>query len=180
MKTLFRPSGRGWGWMVLRGLVLVMFGLLAAFSPVGTALSLAWVLGLYACIDGVLLLLASIAHGVTRRPLLWAGVLGLVLGLFSLLWPQLAVLVVLSVVGAWALVAGLLQCLAAWRLPPATPGRGWLTVAGLLSVLFGLLLLAHPVGAVAVLMTVFAAWAMVSGVLTLLHGWQLRHQGPAF
>lgn len=180
MKTLFRPSGRGWGWMVLRGLVLVLLGLLAAFSPFSTALSLAWVLGLYACIDGVLLLLASTAHGINRKPLLWAGGLGLVLGLVSLIWPQITILLVLTVIGAWVLLAGTLQCVAAWQLPPATPGRGWLTVSGLLSILFGVLLLVHPAGALAALMTVFGVWAVVSGAFILVHGWHLRRQGPAF
>ncbi|MHC1480205.1 HdeD family acid-resistance protein [Frateuria aurantia] len=180
MKTLFRPSGRGWGWMVLRGLVLVLFGWLAAFSPFSTALGLAWVLGLYACIDGVLLLMASTAHGATRRPLLWAGVFGLLLGLVSLIWPQITVVLVLSVIGVWVLLAGILQCVAAWQLPPATPGRAWLGLGGLLSLLFGLLLLARPAGALATLMTIFGIWAVIVGVLTLLHGWQLRRQGPAF
>ncbi len=180
MKTLFRPSGRGWGWMVLRGLILVLFGLLAAFSPFSTALGMAWVLGLYACVDGVLLLLASVAHGVNRRPLLWAGALGLLLGLVSLVWPQITIALVLSVVGAWVLLAGILQCVAAWQLPPATPGRGWLVLGGVLSMVFGALLLLHPAGALAALMTVFGVWAVVSGVTILGHGWQLRHQGPAF
>jgi len=54
--------GRHWGWVALRGVVAILFGLMALFMPAITlsALVLVWVIGIYAVFFGILLLVFSL------------------------------------------------------------------------------------------------------------------------
>jgi uncharacterized membrane protein HdeD (DUF308 family) len=147
--------------IVVRAVLAVAFGLVALFWPGLTVLALAIAFGIYAILEGV----ASVIDAVRNRDRSrwWLGLLGglasVVAGVLALIWPGITALVLAILVGIWAVVAGAAQIATAFRLREAG-GRIWLlALAGVLSVIAGIVILVWPAaGAIglAVLLGVFA------------------------
>jgi uncharacterized membrane protein HdeD (DUF308 family) len=177
-----RAMGRNYAaWLVIRGVVAVVFGILAVVWPRLTVLALALLFGAYALVDGVGMLIESFRlHGATgrRTAYLVAGLVGAAVGILTLVWPGITALVLVVMIGVWAIVTGALDI---WA---ATQRRvDWmLALVGVLSLVAGVLLLIRPgVGAIAIAQ-VIGLYALVSGVLILLDVWRARRspgQRPA-
>ena len=171
--------GRNWGWIVVRGVAAVIFGVLALLLPGITLAALVLVWGAYALADGILALIAAFRIRDRGRPfwaLLIVGILGIAAGVLTFIWPGMTALLLLAFIGAWSLVMGVFQIIAAIRLRKAIEHEWLLGLSGLLSVIFGLLMLISPgAGALAVLW-VIGAYAIVFGVLLIALGLKLRSQ----
>jgi uncharacterized membrane protein HdeD (DUF308 family) len=177
--TMLELLRRNWGWVVLRGVAAVLFGLLAFAWPGLTLaiLVLAW--GAYAIADGVLALIAACRVRDRGRPfwaLLIVGLLGIAAGVVTFLWPGMTALLLLLFIASWAVVMGIFQIIAAIRLRKVIQNEWLLGLSGGLSVLFGLLMFLQPgAGALAVIWLV-AAYAVVFGVLLIWLGFRLKQQ----
>jgi uncharacterized membrane protein HdeD (DUF308 family) len=69
-----------------------------------------------------------------------------------LVWPGISAVVLLYVIAAWAFVAGIAQLVFAFTAPIRTGNRVLLALGGVLSIIFGIFLMARPAeGALAVL-----------------------------
>lgn len=125
-------EGRRWGWLVFEGLVGIGAGLIALFWPELTAMALLTVIAVWAIVTGVSEIFAAIRlrrHIRGEWMLATGGVLSIILGVVLLFFPTIGTLVVLSMIGAYAIVFGLLLVflgvrLRAWRgtSEPAAPG----------------------------------------------------------
>jgi uncharacterized membrane protein HdeD (DUF308 family) len=175
-------AARHWWAFALRGVVAILFGVLAFAWPGVTLTVLVLFWGAFALVDGVLALVAAFRTDHDHRwGLLLEGVVGIGAGIVTFVWPGLTALVLLYIIAVWALLTGVLELVAAVRLRKVIQNEWWLALSGIASVLFGLVLLAAPgAGAVAVVWLI-AAYAIVFGVLNLalalrLHGMgQRRH-----
>jgi uncharacterized membrane protein HdeD (DUF308 family) len=175
-------AARHWWAFALRGVVAILFGVLAFAWPGVTLTVLVLFWGAFALIDGVLALVGAFRTDHDHRwGLLLEGVVGIGAGVVTFVWPGLTALVLLYIIAVWALLTGVLELVAAVRLRKVIENEWWLALSGIVSVLFGLVLLAAPgAGAVAVVWLI-AAYAIVFGVLNLalalrLHGMgQRRH-----
>jgi uncharacterized membrane protein HdeD (DUF308 family) len=165
---------------MLRGVIAVLFGIVALAAPGAVLLSLAFLFGIYLMIDGIIGLVGSIravaAHGHWGL-LLAEAVLNMLMGLVALFMPGAAVLVFVLLMAAWALISGGLMLAAAMKLH-ASHGRWWLGLGGVVSVVWGVLLVAAPLVGAVVLTWWLGAYAIVFGIALLTCGWRLhgRHQ----
>jgi uncharacterized membrane protein HdeD (DUF308 family) len=156
-----------------RGLLAVAFGVLLLVWPGITILVLALVFAAYVLVDGIGMIISGVgARGGQRWWYVLAGVVGVIAGLAAAFWPGVTVLVLVLWAGAWAVVTGVLEIVAAVR------GQGsgrWLTaLAGLLSIVAGVVILIWPgIGALA-LATVLGIYALVAGVTYFWAAWQAR------
>jgi len=133
---------RNWALVTLRGLVAVAFALVAFLWPGATIASLVLLFCAYMLADGVV----AAASGVraARKHERWGwfvleGLIDVAAAILAFVWPGITVLVFVLLVAVWALVSGVLMLMAAFRLN-TSHGRGWLVLAGIVSLLWGLLL----------------------------------------
>lgn len=168
---------RNWGWIVARGVVAVLFGVLAFIWPAVTLAVLVLLWGAYALADGVLALLAAVRvrdHGKPFWALLIVGVLGIIAGILTFFWPGMTTLVLLVFIAAWALAMGISQIAAAIRLRKAIQNEWLLALSGVLSVIFGVLMLWSPGAGALAVVWVIASYAIVFGVLLIALGFRLK------
>jgi uncharacterized membrane protein HdeD (DUF308 family) len=108
-------GGRRWSY-VLAGVVGVIAALAAAFWPGVTVLVLVLWAGAWAVVTGVLEVAAAVSRGVAGR---WmtalVGALSIVAGLLILIWPGIGALALATVLGIYALAAGVSFLWAAWQ-----------------------------------------------------------------
>ena len=174
--------GRHWGWVALRGVVAILFGLMAMFMPAITPSALVLVWGAFALADGVLALIAGIRIRDQGRPL-WAlivvGLLGVGAGIATFLWPGLTALVLLYIIAFWALVAGVFQVIAAIRCRKDIRKEWFLGLSGLVSILFGAMLVMQPGAGALALVWVIGIYAVFFGILLLVFSLRLKqHRAP--
>jgi len=169
---------RHWWTIVLRGVIAVLFGIIALAAPGAVLLSLAILFGIYLLADGVIGLVGTAravsAHG-HWGPLLAEAVLNILMGLVALFVPSAAVLAFVLLMAVWALISGGLMLWAAIRLH-VSHGRWWLALGGGVSVLWGLMLAAAPLIGAVVLAWWLGIYAIVFGIALLACGLRLRGQ----
>ena len=171
---------RNWGWVALRGVVAILFGVLTLFNPGITLAALVLFFGAYALVDGVFMVVSAIAnrHGQPRWvTLLIGGLLGIAAGLVTFYMPGITTVVLLMVVAAWAIVTGIAEIVAAIRLRREITGEWVFVLAGLLAVAFGAILIARPAAGALAMVLWIGAYAVVSGILLIALSVRLRSWG---
>ncbi len=167
---------RNWWAVAIRGVLAIIFGLVAFLLPGVTMLSLVLVFSAYAFADGVFAIVAAAraASGRQRWGLLvLQGVLSILAAVVAVLWPGITVVVFVMLVAVWALLSGGLTLTAAFELP-LDHGRWWLALGGLASILYGVLLIVAPLVGALVLTWWIGAYALVFGVMLLVLAFRLR------
>lgn len=169
---------RNWRWVVLRGVVAILFGILTFFNPGITLAVLVLLFGAYALVDGVFLVASAIAnrHGEPRWvALLAGGVLGIAIGLVTFFSPQTTAIGLIALIALWAIVTGVAEIAAAIRLRKVITDEWLFILAGILAVTFGVLLFFAPgPGALAMVLWI-GAYAVASGILLVAFGFRLRN-----
>jgi uncharacterized membrane protein HdeD (DUF308 family) len=177
IETMLRQLCDNWGWVALRGVAAILFGVLAFVWPGATLLTLAIFWGAYVLVDGVAAIVAGIRIRDGSRPvwpLVLIGVVGVVAGIGAFAWPGLTAYVLLMFIGFWAIVMGVLQILAAIRVRKEIDNEWMLILSGALSVLFGLVMVLAPgIGALAVIW-VLASYSILFGVMLVALAFKLK------
>jgi uncharacterized membrane protein HdeD (DUF308 family) len=182
---------RHWWLLVVRGVLGILFGILALVWPGATIAALVLLFGAYAIVDGVATLYAAITgregadRGLSRRPArgghrVWLaieGLLGIGAGLVAFFWPGITALVLLWVIAFWAILTGVMEVAAAIRLRREMDNEWLLGLAGVASVLFGILLLVLPGAGALALIWLIGVYALVFGVILIVLGLRLRGVG---
>src|SRR5258708_16524225 len=98
-----------WWALALRGLVAVLFGLLTFFLPGITLVTLVLLFGAYALVDGVFNFIAFFRVASHQWALLIEGVIGIIAGVLTFVWPAITAIVLLYVIAFWAILTGSLK-----------------------------------------------------------------------
>ena len=174
--TQVQNLAANWWALALRGGLAVLFGVLAFATPGVTLVTLLWLFGAYALIEGVCNLIAAVrGHG--QQPwwtLVLEGVISVGAGVVAIALPGVTAIVLLYVIAARAVVMGVFEIAAAIRLRARIEHEWWLGLSGALSVVFGVLMMAFPgAGALAVMLWI-AAYAVIFGALLIALALRLR------
>jgi uncharacterized membrane protein HdeD (DUF308 family) len=167
---------RNWWAVALRGVFTILFGLAALALPLTTIASLILLFAIYMLVDGVFAIVAGLRAAAQHERwglLIFEGIVDLVTGVVAFLLPGLTVLVVVTLLGVWSVVTGALMLTAAFRLHGGH-GRWWLALAGVVSLVWGVLLWLSPIAGALVLTWWLGGYALVFGVLMLVLAFRLR------
>jgi uncharacterized membrane protein HdeD (DUF308 family) len=162
---------RDWWVFAIRGVAALVFGALAFIRPETTLTVLVFLFGAYVLVDGVSLLVALARGDAVARRHGWAvgimGVLGIVAGVVTFVWPSLTALSLLYLVAFWAIATGTFQVAAAVALRRELDNEFWMALGGVASIVFGALLIVFPGDGLITLVWLVGIWSVVSGVSSL-------------
>lgn len=169
---------RSWWMLALRGVIAIAFGVLAILFPV---LTLGWLLALFAAfalLSGAVWIFGAVRHRKADEQwwvLLLLGLASVGAGALALLHPAITLLVLILLIGANALVTGVLDIVVAVRIRKKIQGASLLIASGVASIVFGIIVFLFPVGigGLAVVWLI-SAYALVTGVLMLVLAWRVR------
>ena len=168
---------RNWWMLALRGLLAIIFGLIALVFPHIALLAFIYVFAAYALINGVVAVIVALRErGSLGRWgwVLFEGILSIVAGLVAFVFPGKTALVLLYIVAAWAIVIGMMEIFAAFAIRPFVSREWALALAGILSLVFGFLLIIFPGAGLLSLLWLVGIYAIVFGVLFIIRAFQLR------
>ncbi|WP_156066930.1 HdeD family acid-resistance protein [Pseudonocardia halophobica] len=169
-------AGAVWWMVLLRGVLIALFGIIALVSPGIALLTLVFLFGFYAILDGVVAVVMGVRARKTAAHWVWPvvqGVLSVIAGIVALAWPGVTALALLFVVAFWAIVMGVAEIAEAFTARRAgAHAWGWTLVAGIVNVLFGLALLVWPATGILALIWLVGLFALIGGVILI--GWAFR------
>jgi uncharacterized membrane protein HdeD (DUF308 family) len=168
---------RKWWTFAVRGVVAVIFGLLALIWPAQTLVSLVLFFGAYAFLDGVFAIvtgIASIGHYDRWWAVLLEGIVGVAIGLLTFLRPNITALGLVYSIGAWAFITGIFEIVAAIELRRVITDEWMMILSGLLSILFSVVLFVFPGAAGLSLVWLIGIYAIVFGISIIVLAFRLR------
>jgi uncharacterized membrane protein HdeD (DUF308 family) len=168
---------RNWWLVALRGTLAVILGAAAFMWPGITLEVLVLLFGAYAFADGVLVLSFGLMAAEQHDqwwPLVLGGIVGIALGVLAFARPGAVALALVYVVGAWAIMTGLLEIVAAIRLRDVISTEWLMGSSGALSVLFGIVFLFQPGAGALALVYLFGFYAILAGISQISLGFRLR------
>lgn len=168
---------RSWWVLALRGVAAILFGVLALAWPDLTLLTLIYLFAAYALVAGCASVAGALRHRQTEDEWWVPMLLGLVsigAGIVAVRNPALTTLVLVLLIGANALVAGVLDLVAATRLRRAVPDEWLLVLSGLASIVFGAVVFGLPGAGALALVWLVSLYAIAAGALWLTLSLRMR------
>jgi uncharacterized membrane protein HdeD (DUF308 family) len=166
-----------WWALALRGVVAILFALIAFLWPAITAAALILLFGAYALVDGIFALVAGLRlarHHGRSTALLVEGVLNIVIATIVFAWPGPALVALIYLIAIWAIVTGIVLVTAGMALVRLS-GELLLVVSGILSILLGIILFVHPAVGVVALSWWLGAYALLFGIILLSVAFRIRY-----
>jgi uncharacterized membrane protein HdeD (DUF308 family) len=166
-----------WGSLIIRGLVAILLGIVTFAIPNITLTALVLLFGAYALVDGVVCITGAV-RAIEKHErwgsLLFGGLTGVAAAVVTVFWPAMTAVALVFVIGAWAVVTGIFQIVAAVRLRKYIAGEWLLILGGIASVLFGVLITIAPLAGALVIALWVGAYTLVFGVLLIALAFRLR------
>lgn len=168
---------RHWWALALRGVLAILFGIMAIVWPGLTLATLILLFGAYALVDGVFAVVNGISsYGERKR--WWVTVLeglaGIVVGIVTFLWPDLTALTLLTIIGVWAIFTGVMEIVGAIQLRKVIEGEWLYILSGIASVIFGVLVILFPGAGALSLTWLIGLYALIFGVMFIILAFRLR------
>jgi uncharacterized membrane protein HdeD (DUF308 family) len=177
---------RNWWAIVVRGVIAILFGLAIFAFPGVSLLGLIILFGIFSVVSGFFALMSLRSHPGDEPTwmVLLEGMTGIAVGIIAFIWPGLTGVVLLYLIATWAIVSGSFEVITAVRLRHQIDNEWLLGLAGVASVIFGILLIAWPAAGAFALLWVIGTYAIFFGVLLValgirLRSWKNRQDPPA-
>ena len=161
---------------LFRGLAALVFGVITLVWPKLTLLVLVLLFGIFAVISGITAVGIALRnreeHGWVVH--LLEGIVGILTGVVALVWPGITALAFLFLLAAWAISTGILELIAPLSFPMSVGHAVLLALAGLISVVFGVLIAFRPAVGLLTVVWLIGGYAIVFGVLHLVAYFEAR------
>jgi uncharacterized membrane protein HdeD (DUF308 family) len=163
--------------LIVRGVLALAVGIAALAWPGITVLALVILFATYAFIASALAAMRAFGSAKAGPVIghLLLGLADLAAGVIALAWPAPTALVLVLIVGAWAVVTGLVEIAAAFGPGEQAGTRALFILGGLVSVAFGAVLFASPAIGAVTLALLFGLFNLIYGTWALVQGIELRH-----
>jgi uncharacterized membrane protein HdeD (DUF308 family) len=162
------------------GVLAILAGIVAIVWPDKTFEAFVLLIGVYAFVRGSIWLSFGLLAATARErwwPFVVNGIVGISFGVLTFAEPQAMIVALVSVLGAWAVLTGVLEIIAAVRFRRVIPDEFLLGLGGVVSVVFGVAVLAQPSIAATTFTLLFGAYAIVVGLAQVWLGLRLRSLG---
>ena len=163
--------------LIIRGMLGVVIGLIAFAWPGMTIAVLVGIFGMYAILDGITNLFIDV-HKTATDGRSWVqvlqGIVGIAAGVLTFVWPGVTALALIWFIGVWAVATGALEIAGAIRLRKIIQGEWLLALSGLVSIIFGVLVLGFPAAGAVGISWILGAYAAAAGFILIALGIRLR------
>jgi uncharacterized membrane protein HdeD (DUF308 family) len=166
-----------WKWMIVRGVVSVIFGIIVVLYPFVAATALALFLGAYIFADGVFAIVSLFTSRAARAhfwSFLIEGIAGIAAGILIFFLPEITLYGLVILVSVWAFFTGIFEIISAIKLRKIIEGEILMIVSGLLSIVFAILVFLNPFAGIVVLIYLTGIYAVMFGILLILFGISMR------
>jgi uncharacterized membrane protein HdeD (DUF308 family) len=174
---MLEKISRNWWLFAMRGVIAIIFGIVALTRPEQTLQALVLVFGAFALVDGLLTVFAGfLSAPVFKRwwAVLLEGAAGIFVGLMAIFMPDIAGRAMVYLIAGWALITGIFEIVAAIEFRRLLTGEWMLVLGGLLSIVCGVLLFVFPAAGAVSVDWMIGVYAMVFGISEIVFAFSLN------
>lgn len=167
--------GKAWWLVLLLGIVSLIVGIIMLIHPFTAVNIAAIIFGIWLLVSGVFQLAQAFnsrLDSVARVLNAITGVIGIILGIICLESVQNRISLLILFIGIWWIMRGIVQIVAG-----ASGGGGWAVFSGVLGLIAGIVVLAWPIGSLAILAWVTGIWLVVLGIFEIIASFRVRKIG---
>jgi len=166
---------KSWWLVAVRGVLAILFGVLALASPYLVMFSLITFFAFFAVLSGFFIVtLAFIGEPENRFLRILEGLIFIAAGIIVYLNPVFAVGGIMIFIAAWAILSGVTQIFMAIRLRKIINNEFFLILNGIISVLFGIILAGNLISGAGVILMVIGIFSVISGIFSVMLAFRLR------
>ena len=174
---LIPEFSKKWKWMIFRGIISIIFGIVIVIYPFTAATMLAIFFGAYAFVDGIFAIVSIITSRAARAHF-WSylieGIAGIIAGIITFFLPEITLFGLVILISVWAFITGIFEIIAAIKLRKIIDGEFLMIISGLLSVVFGVLVFLRPFAGMVVIIYLIGIYAVMFGILFIFLGISVR------
>jgi|SRR5450759_1306095 uncharacterized membrane protein HdeD (DUF308 family) len=166
-----------WWSYFLRGILALLFGIILLVWPTATLYVVIILFGIYALVEGLFAIGYSIARasrGDKFFALLMLGIIGVLVGAIVLARPGVSSLALVWVIAFWALLRGIMFIVSAFEMTGSAGARWLIGLVGVLAIIVGILLFAHPVAGIWTISLVIGIYALLAGIILIITSFPVR------
>jgi uncharacterized membrane protein HdeD (DUF308 family) len=170
-----------WWSLLLRGLFILILGILAFAWPGITLAVLMIFFGAFVLVDGIFAVVISVRKRKDYKHwwlMLLGGLVGIVVGILIFFGPLVMALVMFYLIAAWFLVIGIIRIVTAIKARTEIP-IGLPVTLGILSVCFGVAIFIIPIPMLLAMFWLIAAFAIIIGIFLIVTGIQTKKLSKA-
>jgi uncharacterized membrane protein HdeD (DUF308 family) len=175
MKQLLAST---WDLFLVRGILAILFGIATLLMPGITLIVLVVLFGAYALVDGIILSILAFKNRKNDSNwwmVLLTGLVSIAAGVVTFVWPGITTISLFYVIIAWAIVTGISEVIYAIQYRKEIEGEWLLVLDGVLSVAFGILLVAQPIPGALTVLWLIGVYALAYGGMLVVLAFQLRN-----
>lgn len=171
---------RPWWELILRGIFIMIFGILAIAYPDLTLAVFVIFFGAFVFIEGIFQMVGAFAAKADNPQ--WAlmfisGLFSFMVGFIVLAWPGMSALVLLYFIGAWFLISGTVQLVFGLRAIGDGTKAGVHIVGGILGIMIGMLAFIWPGATAMSIIWIIGLFAIFFGIQLIALGFLSRSEG---
>jgi len=156
-----------WWILLLRGILFLLFGIVATFWPAITFVTLAFVFALYIILSGVFNLIYGIM-GIHHTHKYWflmivVGILEIGVGVYAFNNPLINIAALTLLIGFTFIIRGIFETIAAFEDIYGHSHKVLLAIGGILGIIAGILVLRYPVAGSLAFTWVLGVYALITG-----------------
>lgn len=167
-----------WDMFLVRGILAILFGIAMLVMPGITLIVLVVLFGGYALVDGVILSVLAIKDRKIHPDwwlMLLTGLVSIGAGIVTFAWPGITAVSLFYIIIAYAIATGIFEVIYAIRFRKVIEGEWLLVLDGILSVAFGILLIAQPVAGALTVLWLMGVYAIAYGAMLAVLAFRLRN-----
>lgn len=170
---------KNWWIFLIRGFAAILFGIAVLLFPAIALEVLVLLVAAYLFVDGIFNVIYALQNRSRSRwwVLLLEGFISVLAGIGAFLFPAITSLILLNIVAFWAILTGLMEIIYAIEMRKVIENELWMGLGGVLSVLFGILLILFPGTGLLSLLGLLAGFAIVFGIFMIIFAFRLRSRG---
>ena len=159
-----------WWILLLKGIILVLFGLFTIFWPVISFIALSLVFALYILLSGVM----NVIYGITGISahrywflILTLGVFEIGVGAFAINHPHISIAALALLIGFTFLIRGIFEIISAFDSMFMPNHRILQSIGGTLSIIVGMIILRYPIRGSVAFTWILGIYALITGPMLI-------------
>lgn len=166
---------KNWWLIAVRGVLAIIFGILALASPYIVIFSLITFFAFFAILSGIFILtLAFLGETDNKGLRIIEGLIFLGAGILVLFNPVSALGGIMIFIAAWAILSGIIHIIGAVKMRKVITNEWLMILNGIVSIIFGILLAGNLIQGAGVMLMVFGAFAILSGIFSIMLAFRIK------
>ncbi|MBK8983818.1 MAG: DUF308 domain-containing protein [Ignavibacteria bacterium] len=163
-----------WWVFLLRGILLLIFGILAVSTPGMVLATILFYFGFIAILSGIFVIIEDVRSKSKEGAGKLEGLFYIFIGLLFIIMPEFVVTFTLYFIAFWALFAGIFMIISAIKMRKVIQNE-WLAILnGIITVVFGILIFANVLAGAEALVIVFGFYAILSGLIMIILSFKVK------